>query len=127
MLFEATEADARVARFITFCFELVSGLSLNWSKSALLAVNVPEPQRQALARIVGCEVRDFPAHVLGLPLSRGFEDWDPLIERFQRRLAGWKVDSSLTEGGSRCSKQCSPCSHYFFSRSSGSPQECCNA
>ncbi|KAK1311312.1 hypothetical protein QJS10_CPA08g00744 [Acorus calamus] len=71
MLFEATEADARATHFITFCFELVSGLSLNWSKSALLAVNVPEPQRQALARIVGCEVRDFPARVLGLPLSRG--------------------------------------------------------
>ncbi|KAK1319585.1 hypothetical protein QJS10_CPB04g01321 [Acorus calamus] len=69
MRFEAMEADARAARFITFCFELVSGLSLNWSKSVLLAVNVPEPQRQVLARIVGCEVRDFPARVLGLPLS----------------------------------------------------------
>ncbi|KAK1282111.1 hypothetical protein QJS10_CPB22g00395 [Acorus calamus] len=101
MLFEATEADAHAARFITFCFELVSGLCLNWSKSALLAVNVPEPQRQALARIVGCEVRDFPACVLGLPLSRGRlkkEDWDPLIERFQRRLAGWK-GRLLTYGG----------------------------
>ncbi|KAK1289771.1 hypothetical protein QJS10_CPB18g00723 [Acorus calamus] len=101
MLYEATEADARAARFITFCFELVSGLSLNWSKSALLAVNVPEPQRQALARIVGCEVRDFPVRVLGLPLSRGRlkkEDWDPLIERFQRRLAGWK-GRLLTYGG----------------------------
>ncbi|KAK1316063.1 hypothetical protein QJS10_CPA05g01626 [Acorus calamus] len=56
---------------------------------------------QALARTVGCTVRGFPVRVLGFPLCRGRlkkEDWDPLVERFQRRLAGWK-GKLLSYGG----------------------------
>ncbi|KAK1313624.1 hypothetical protein QJS10_CPA06g00034 [Acorus calamus] len=101
MLFDATVASARAARFIAFCFELVSGLRLNWSKCALLPVNVEAEQVELLERIVGCAAQAFLATLLGLPLVRGRlkqNDWAPLVELFQRRLAGWQ-GKFLSYGG----------------------------
>ncbi|KAK1264649.1 hypothetical protein QJS04_geneDACA024279 [Acorus gramineus] len=42
---------------------------------------------------MGCLTGAFPTKHLGLPLLKGRmrkEHWDPLIDRFERRLAGWK-------------------------------------
>ncbi|KAK1311565.1 hypothetical protein QJS10_CPA07g00786 [Acorus calamus] len=60
---------------------------------ALLPINVTQERIDELIRIVGCPAQTFPARVLGLPLVCGRlkkREWDPLVERFQRRLAGWQ-------------------------------------
>lgn len=44
-----------------------------------------------LASFFGCKVGAFPTFYLGLPLTSNSKDiWNPVIEKFERRLAGWK-------------------------------------
>ncbi|KAK1287264.1 hypothetical protein QJS10_CPB19g00586 [Acorus calamus] len=42
---------------------------------------------------MGCSVVTLPTKLLGLPLVKGRlkkANWDPLVERVEKRLAGWK-------------------------------------
>ena len=73
-------------------FEAVSGLRVNLSKSSILPVGQVD-NIQLLAEILGCTIDSFPTSYLGLPLSAKFKDkpiWEPVVERFERRLSGWK-------------------------------------
>jgi len=54
-----------------------------------------------LAGVLGCKVDAFPTTYLGLPLSAKFKEkaiWDPIIEKFEKRLSGWK-SMYLSKGG----------------------------
>ncbi|XP_059638933.1 uncharacterized protein LOC132281228 [Cornus florida] len=56
---------------------------------------------QDLANILGFGVGSFLISYLGLPLgamSRRTSIWDPVVERFERRLAGWKQQYLSKEG-----------------------------
>ena len=47
-----------------------------------------------MAAILGCEISSFPQTYLGLPLSPHklrFADYLPLLNSFDRSLAGWKA------------------------------------
>ena len=73
-------------------FEAVSGLKINLSKSEMVLVgNVPHIGD--LVEILGCKVSALPLTYLGLPLGARFNStsmWDPILEKMERRLAGWK-------------------------------------
>ncbi|XP_059623114.1 uncharacterized protein LOC132266277 [Cornus florida] len=81
-------------------FQTVSGLKVNMGKSVL--VHVGEVQEVAsLAAVIGCGTSSFLISYLGLPLgdsSRSVGSWNPVIKRFERRLAGWKKQY-LSKGG----------------------------
>lgn len=50
---------------------------------------------------MGCEVKELPSIYLGMPLFKGplpTNTWNTLIDRFQKKLAGWK-GSLLTKAG----------------------------
>ncbi|KAK1260931.1 hypothetical protein QJS04_geneDACA013389 [Acorus gramineus] len=51
-------------------------------KCALLPINVPEAEAAMLARIVGCPVHNFLAHVSLVCGRLKKADWEPLVERF---------------------------------------------
>ncbi|XP_059671156.1 uncharacterized protein LOC132316700 [Cornus florida] len=81
-------------------FQVVSGLKVNVSKSVLVPVG-DVPQIEVFAQILGCRTGSFPISYLGLPLgapSRCVGSWDPIVDRFERRLAGWKKQY-LSKGG----------------------------
>jgi hypothetical protein len=82
------------------CFEAVFGLRINLAKSELVPVgNVMNVE--GLASILGCRVSSLPMKYLGLPLGVSFKAksiWDDIIEKVQRRLAGWKR-MYLSKGG----------------------------
>ena len=43
--------------------------------------------------VLGCKQGSFPMKYLGLPLGVNVRDrsiWNPIIEKLERRLAGWK-------------------------------------
>ena len=89
---EANQEQVEKLRLVLTCFELVSGLHINLAKSKIFAVgevgNLDE-----LAAGLGCEVLSLPSSYLGLPLgakSTGVVKWDPIVERFERKLASWK-------------------------------------
>lgn len=72
--------------------EAISGLKVNLGKSKLFLVgdvhNVIE-----LFSIIGWKVDSFPATYLGLSLGSKSSlkiIWNPVIERLEKRLSGWK-------------------------------------
>ena len=87
-------------RGILIWFEAVSGLRVNLSKSSISSVGQVDNIR-LLAGILSCSIDSFPSSYLGLPLGAKFKDrsiWEPVVERFERRLSGWK-SKYLSKGG----------------------------
>jgi hypothetical protein len=69
-------------------------------KSELVPVG-EVPCIEELADILGCKTSKLPMKYLGLPLGARFkakEIWNPIVEKMERRLAGWKR-IYLSKGG----------------------------
>ena len=87
-------------RAILARFEEVSGLCINLGKFELAPVGEVH-NLEALVGLLGCEQSSLPLKYLGLPLGAKFKDlsiWNPILERMERRLAGWKR-IYLSKGG----------------------------
>lgn len=82
-------------------FYLVSGLKLNLHKSNLYGIGLPFHRVEDMTGITGCSPACIPFSYLGLPvwanMNRGV-NWNPVTQRFQKRLANWKVNL-LSMGG----------------------------
>ena len=75
------------------CFELASGLKVNFMKSKLGGVGVKQISIQRFATILNCEVMTIPFVYLGLPIGgchKKKEFWAGVIDRVKRRLSSWK-------------------------------------
>ena len=81
-------------------FEVVSGLKINLLKSELVPIgNVPNMDE--LVEILGCQQSSFRLKYLGLPLGASHKEetiWNPVLEKMERRLSGWKR-LYLSKGG----------------------------
>jgi len=74
------------------CFEVVSRLKINLSKSELVPVGIVD-DIGGLARTLGCRVPFFPMKYLGLPLRASYKAklvWDGILQKMERHLTGWK-------------------------------------
>lgn len=83
---------ANVKRILC-CFELVSGLKINFSKSSIIGVGISAERAIELARVIDCSVGCLPVNYLGFPLGanpRCVKTWDPVIKKVQSRLSSWK-------------------------------------
>ena len=81
-------------------FEAISGLKINLGKLEMVPVGVVS-NMEVLAGILGCKCASLPLKYLGLPLGAKFKEttiWNPIIEKMERRLAGWKR-LYLSKGG----------------------------
>jgi hypothetical protein len=79
-------------RSILVWFKASSGLRVNLGKSELVQVS-DVPVLEELADILGCKTTTLPMKYLGLPLGAKFKlknIWNLIIEKMERRLAGWK-------------------------------------
>ena len=84
------ESQFRSLHCLLLCFEAVSGLKVNLTKSEMIPVG-GVPNAMELASIMGCRVSALPMTYLGLPLGAQFKSvhiWDEILERMERRLAG---------------------------------------
>ena len=66
--------------------------SINWEKSSIFFVNIPNDRQRKIAQILGCGVGSLPTSYLGMPLgSKPLESfWNGIIDRFNKKLIGWK-------------------------------------
>jgi hypothetical protein len=97
---EADSGHIAHLRSILVWFEAISGLRVNLGKSELVQVG-EVPFLEELADILGCQTSTFPMKYLGLPLGAKFKSldiWNPIVEKMERRLAGWKR-IYLSKGG----------------------------
>ena len=89
------------ARRILRCYELISGLHLNFQKTGIVKVGKNRDQSVCWASIFRCAKADLPMQYLGLTL-RGRPSlkifWAEMVWRVERRLAPWKKHF-LNKGG----------------------------
>jgi len=93
LIFCGAQAEhIRNLRCTFLCFEAVSGLRINLSKSELVPIGEVEDV-ESLAHILGCRIGSLPMTYLGMPLGAPFKSvsiWNGVIEKVERRLASWK-------------------------------------
>ncbi|GJY54257.1 reverse transcriptase domain, reverse transcriptase zinc-binding domain protein [Tanacetum coccineum] len=86
---------------ILTCFNLTSGLKINFHKSKLYGVGVTTLEVNSLASMIGCLPSKFPCTYLGLPIGGNMSrcaNWGILVDKFNERLSNWKA-MSLSFGG----------------------------
>ncbi|XP_050211808.1 uncharacterized protein LOC126661967 [Mercurialis annua] len=88
-------------RRILHCFELISGLEINFQKSSITGINIDDYSLSLAADILSCKMQDFSITYLGLPLSikkLNMKQWDPVIHNFSTQLSSWR-GSLLSSAG----------------------------
>ncbi|KAK2433359.1 hypothetical protein QL285_018637 [Trifolium repens] len=86
-------ANVRALRAVLAIFESMSGLKVNFNKSMLVGVNIPDSWVSEAASVLRCRVGRIPFLYLGLPIGgnpRRLAFWDPVVTRLKTRLSGWK-------------------------------------
>ncbi len=97
------DADPKQLLYIRMtltCFEAVTGLKVNLSKSEMVPVGNVDGLDE-LADLLYCCTGCLPLQYLGIPLGASYkfvEVWNPILEKIERRLAGWKK-LYLSKGG----------------------------
>ncbi|KAJ9550277.1 hypothetical protein OSB04_014322 [Centaurea solstitialis] len=88
-------------------------------KSTLNGIGVPGVEITRLATTVGCKEGKIPFQYLGIPIGASMsktESWQPLLERFSKKLSSWKA-KTLSVGGrfTLCKAVLRALGVYFFS------------
>ncbi|XP_057733852.1 uncharacterized protein LOC130949032 [Arachis stenosperma] len=76
------------------CFEMMSGLSINFEKSNLIPVNCSQEWVSHMCQILGCQETALPVRYLGISLGanpRLVKTWKPVIEKVEEKLNLWKA------------------------------------
>ena len=87
-------------RLLLLCFQAMTGLKVNVQKSEMVPIGEVDDVH-ALAKILGCRVGTLPMSCLGMPLGASHNSpsiWNPILEKIERKLAGWKK-LYLSKGG----------------------------
>lgn len=84
--------DASIHNILTLksilrCFEIASGLRVNFLNSSLASVNIERTNLLVLADTLNCKLMEIPLTYLGLPVGanpRKLSTWKPVIERVKK-------------------------------------------
>jgi hypothetical protein len=93
ILIEPSKLGIANLKLLLLCFENMSGLNINFSKSEALVIGVPEPYKLRVANMLNCRLGKFPISYLGMPVSDKkllVADWDFLIEKVGHRVDPWQ-------------------------------------
>lgn len=74
-------------------FEKSTNQKINLNKSSIFFVNTKGRIQRKISRILDMPIRKLPTNYLGMPLfivKMSKEMQNPIIDRMQRKLAGWK-------------------------------------
>ncbi|XP_071712198.1 uncharacterized protein [Rutidosis leptorrhynchoides] len=91
-----SESNVRSLLNLLKCFELTTGLKINYHKSNLIGVGVEDVEVERIANLFGCKVGSIPFMYLGLPVDGNMkkeESWAPVVHKFEKRLSDWKARS----------------------------------
>ncbi len=101
IFFDGSFRSVKVIKIILEAFAGCSRLNINFGKSSNSPLHLSGSTSAKLAALLGCSSCDFPLNYLGLPLSPKAlrkSDFLPIIEKVDKRLAGWK-GLLLSRGG----------------------------
>ncbi|KAL1320283.1 hypothetical protein AAHE18_14G045500 [Arachis hypogaea] len=72
------------------CFELMSGLSINFDKSSLVSVNCDDQWVQRMCSVLGCKQASLLVKYLEILLGanlRLVKTWKPIIDKVEEKMA----------------------------------------
>jgi hypothetical protein len=69
LVMQACPTQLAALKLILEQFAQATGLRVNYSKSALMSINISEEQLASLAQFFGCAVGSLPFTYLGLPMG----------------------------------------------------------
>ena len=87
-------------RLLLLCFQAVTGLKVNIQKSEMVPIEEVDDVH-ALAEILVCRIETLPMSYLGMPLGVSHNSpsiWNPILEKTEWKLAGWKKLYLFKEG-----------------------------
>ena len=90
---EASMENVKSVKAMLRCFEMVSGLRINFAKSQFGAIGKSEDWCISAAAFLNCAMLNFPFCYLGIPIGvnpRRLVVWEPIIRKFEARLNKWK-------------------------------------
>jgi len=90
---EANWSELIIIKRILRCFEIISGLKINFQKSAACGVGILTQLVKDFVDRLNCSYQNLPLVYLGLPLGtnpRQKSTWKPILDKIKVRLAGWK-------------------------------------
>ena len=90
---EANTKSAFSIKAILQCFELSSGLRVNFAKSRIGGTGMDQVTLQSFATILNCDTMTSPFLYLGMPVGGSHKHgafWNGVIEKVQARLSRWK-------------------------------------
>jgi len=82
-----------VVKIIVRCFELISGLRVNFHKSQVGGGGVNRKDLKLLVKCLNCTMTKLPFKYLGLQIGRNLrrdEFWTSIIEKLKSKLLTWK-------------------------------------
>ena len=100
LIFQACPLQLQHAKNLINHFAGFTGLKVNYNKSVLVPLNVPQGTLPVLIDAIGCPVGELPFNYLGLPLCISkpkIIDYTPLFQRVQQRLMGCSTFLSYGE------------------------------
>ena len=100
LFYDADEEQILHVQKLLLCFQAVTGLKVNALKSEMIPIG-EVPNVHVLAEILGCRILSLPMTYLGMPLGASYKSpivWNPILEKVERKLAGWKK-MYLSKGG----------------------------
>jgi len=98
---EANTKSVLNIKAILQCFELSSGLRVNFAKSRIGGTGMDQVTLQHFAAILNCDTMVSPFIYLGMPVGGSHKHgafWNGVIEKVQARLSRWKGRSLLMAG-----------------------------
>lgn len=78
---------------ILCCFQTYAGLKINFHKSSLIGINIPEALINKYSNMLGCTQSFLPLSYLGLPFhyrKTTYNDWTVIIDKITSKLESWK-------------------------------------
>ena len=101
LILPAVEDQLVVLRDMLHVFAASTGLRVNFAKSMMVPINVPEAEAVRLAQVFHCVLGTLPFTYLGLPLGTTkptIQDLMPLVDSIERQLT---ASSSMPNQGCR--------------------------
>ena len=90
MLMQADANQLAHLKVILDDFATLTGLKVNFSKSSMYSINVPEAIMVSLAAVLSCQIGTMPFTYLGLPMGTTkprMSDLTLLMDKIERRLS----------------------------------------
>ncbi|XP_028094579.1 uncharacterized protein LOC114294649 [Camellia sinensis] len=95
LLFCETDLDQLVhIKRVLRCFEILSGMKINFHKSVVYGVGMDDDTLTSCADILNCKIQGLPLKFLSLPLGANpgrKSTGKPVLDKVRARLAGWKA------------------------------------